>query len=316
MMRKISAIALLMAAALTLSACGTEDKLQVENGGTPSESSSGNAPEESSGDNAEKEPEESSGENSGEITEEQPPEVTLDEDVLALINQFEADSFIGPDGAEVKLTEATSQLNDYILHFDFAYMRYAEPVYSDTISNPDLYDFENFAFTIDENAEVEAKPFKVVKGQVLDNGLTVKEVSYELSQDSLMYENSFTTTSVELEGEITLEGLLFCYFEEEYGFDQNEVIFYPNPASGTVPLIFDPYLHTKSGVDLYSEFAFVCDSDVLRLGSIDDIGSPEWFKDGAYVRVKATLENLQLNASDFIGTRCFATLKNVEFLDK
>ena len=304
-MKKYAGIAVLLAAVLTLSACGTNDNVQVENGGgSSSQNTADNAPEESGEETPEETP------------EDRPAENTPGEDVLALIEQFEVDSFVGPDGKEVKLTEAASQLNDYALHFDFAYMRYANPIYSDTVANPDLYDFENFEFTVDEYAEVETEYFKVVKGQTLDNGLTVKEASYEMSSDSLKYSDGFTTTNVELEGEITLEGLLFCFFEEEYGFDQDEVIFYPNPASGTVPLIYSPYHNTKNGVDLYSEFAFVCDSDFLRLGSVNEIGSSDWFKDGSYVRVKATLENLQLYDSDFMGVNCYATLKNVEFLDK
>lgn len=305
MMKKNAGIAVLLAAVLTLSACGTNDNVQVENGGgSSSQNTAGNAPEESGEETPEETP------------EDRPAENTPGEDVQALIEQFEVDSFTAPDGEEVKLTEATSQLNDYVLHFDFAYMRYAQPIYSDTVANPDLYDFENFEFTVDEYAEVETEYFKVVKGQKLDNGLTVKEASYEMSSDSLKYSDGFTTTSVELEGEITVEGLLFCFFEEEYGFDQDDVIFYPNPASGTVPLIYSPYSNTKNGVDLYSEFAFVCDSDFLRLGSVNEIGSSDWFKDGSYVRVKATLENLQLYDSDFMGVNCYATLKNVEFLDK
>ena len=308
-MKKMTALALLLAAALTLSACGTNDNVQVENGGgSSSQNTADNAPEESSENSSEETPEGT--------PEDRPAENTPSEDVLALIEQFEVDSFTAPDGEEVKLTEATSQLNDYALHFDFAYMRYANPIYSDTVANPDLYDFENFEFTVDEYAEVETEYFKVVKGQTLDNGLTVKEASYEMSSDSLKYSDGFTTTNVELEGEITLEGLLFCFFEEEYGFDQDEVIFYPNPASGTVPLIYSPYHNTKNGVDLYSEFAFVCDSDFMRLGSVNEIGSSDWFKDGSYVRVKVTLDNLKLNDSDFMGVNCSATLKNVEFLDK
>lgn len=316
MMKKYAGIAVLLAAVLTLSACGKTDNIQVENGGgTPSQTTAENTPDDSGENNSEEnggnDPEESS-----ENNDDNPPaENTPSEDVLALIEQFEVDSFVGPDGEEVKLTEASSQLNDYALHFDFAYMRYAQPVYSDTVTNPDLYDFENFEFTVDEYAEVETEYFKVVKGQTLDNGLTVKEASYEMSSDSLKYSDGFTTTYVELEGEITVEGLLFCFFEEEYGFDQDDVIFYPNPASGTVPLIYSPYSNTKNGVDLYSEFAFVCDSDFLRLGSVNEIGSSDWFKDGSYVRVKATLKNLQLYDSDFLGVNCYATLKNVEFLD-
>ena len=47
-MKKYTAIALLLAAAITLSACSkAEDNIQAENGGTPSQTTTENAPEES-----------------------------------------------------------------------------------------------------------------------------------------------------------------------------------------------------------------------------------------------------------------------------
>ena len=312
-MKKYTALALLLAAAVTLSACGTEDKLQVENdGGTPSNTTTGNTPEESSEDNVEKDPEESSGENTEEETEKdngEPDDDNFEQPSLEeAIAGFPSDSFTAPDGTEIMLTEATSNMWDS-LFFDFAYMRYAQPIYSDTVIDPDLYDFENFEFTVDEHAEVEAAPFKVVKGQVLDNGLTVTEASYAVAPYGARM------NIVELEGEMTLEGLLFCFFEEEYGYDQDELIFYPNPTSATVPVIYDPFLRTMSGVDLYSEFAFVCDGNIFRLGSINDVGSADWFRDGSYVRARITLSDLKLEWNDTVGPRCYAAPKNVEFLD-
>ena len=295
-MKKYTAIAVMLAAALTLSACGRNDNVQPENGGgTPSQTATENAPEES---------EENSGENN-----EQPSEAEIPEDVQKVIDMFDTDSFTAPDGSEVMLTEASSQVNDYALCFDFAYIRYAEPIYTDTFPNPELYDFENYEFTEENFAEINATPFKVEKGQVLDNGLTVAEASYFYSPWG------YVANEVDLEGEITIEGLLFCFFEEEYGYDQDDLIFYTDPTSGIVPAIYGPFLYTMSGVDLYSEFAFIFDGDIVRLGSINEVGDAEWFRDRQYIKVRATLENLKLRNNDSFGTRSYATLKNVEFLD-
>ena len=322
-MKKYTAIALLLAAAITLSACKEEDNFQVENnGGTTSSTTTGNTPEESSDNNTDKE--ENSGENTSEETEESTGEPdgenggesSDDPDGELIIELpsfeetlagFDSDSFTAPDGKEIPLTEATSNMWDSLV-FDFAYMRYSNPIYSDTVSNPGLYDFENFEFTVDPYAEVEATPFMVKKGDVLDNGLTVAEASYMIAPYGVRM------NEVELEGEITLEGLLFCYFEEEYGFDQDELIFYPDPTSGTVPMIYSSLMITSSGVDLYSEFAFVCDSRFFSLGHINDIGSADWFAEGSFVRAKVTMENLRLNDNDNFGTRCHATAKNVELV--
>lgn len=316
MMKKITAIALLSAAALALSACGESGEQDNGGGGTSSTTSSTtteNTPEESSGEIIEEGTKESSEEN----TEGEPEEGGdgSDDDMFKeptmeeAIAEFSSDSFTAPDGTEIPLTDATSNMWESLV-FDFAYMRYAEPVYSDTVSNPELYDFENYEFTVDTDAEVEATPFMVKKGDVLDNGLTVAEASYMVAPYGVRM------NEVELEGEITLEGLLFCYFEEEYGFDQDELIFYPDPTSGTVPMIYSPYTMTAiSGVDLYSEFAFVCDGRFFSLGSINDVGSADWFAEGSFVRAEVTLENLRLNDNDNFGTRCYATAKKVRIVD-
>ena len=307
MMKKYAVLAALLAAALCLSACGTEDKSLIENGvETFSQTTAENAPEENSEENSENEPEESEGEPEDNSGDEIGDGMSIEEVIAA----FPEDSFTAPDGTEVKLTEAVSALWENLC-FDFGYIRYAQPVYSDTTTNPELYDFENFEFAADVNFPVEATPIRVEKGQVLDNGMTVKDASYMISPPNYVMMNT-----VELEGEITLEGLLFCFFEEEYGFDQDEVIFYPDPTSGTVPLIFySDYPYTKSEVDLYGEFAFVCDCDIYRLGSIDEVGSSDWFKDGSYVRAEVTIENLMLEHNDSFGVKSRAEIKSIELLD-
>ena len=305
MMKKITALALLLAAALTLSACKTEDNIQPENGGgTPSQTTDKKTPEES-GENSEN--------NSEENSDEQPAEIP--EDVQKVIDTFEADSFTTPDGTEVMLTEASSQMGDLVLNFDFAYIRYALPIYSDTDIDPELYDFESFQFNTDTYATLEQKPFKVVKGDVLDNGLTVTEANYTVApwDTEHAFENGVT-----LEGEWELEGVLYRAPEDDYMIAKDEVLFYPNSNSGTVPASFDPYVAIPiSPVDLHDEFAFMNDGGQYSLGDVHemDVDIADWFDDQVYVKVKVTLDGLRIRYSDNFGSQYWSTLKSAEILN-
>lgn len=333
-MKKYRTIPLLLAAALALSACEASDNIQAENGGTPSQTTTENTPQESGGDNPEENggnsdengensdestenvPEESGGESNGNM----PSDYASDDGVQELIEQFDVDSFTAPDGTEVKLTEAVSQINDFALCFDFACIRYAFPIYSDTVTNPEIYDFENFEFTVDSNTKEVPEYFRVRKGDVLDNGMTVTEANYVVTPYNVNYafENSLM-----LEGECTLEGVLFCAPEDEYMVAQDDVYFYPNPASGVVPDPCDPYSHEFGEVplirpvDLYSEFAFVSDGGSFHLGNVHelDVDIADWFADGPYVRVKVTLDGMRLRYSDNFGTQGWSTLKSAELID-
>ena len=302
-MKKYIVLALLTAAMLILSACSTgDDKVVAENGGTPSQTTTSKAPEES-------------GNESTEENTEQPAEAEIPEDVQNVIDMFEADSFTTPDGTEVKLTEAVSQADDWKLYFDFAYIRYALPVYSDTVSDPGLYDFENFEFREGVYAELEQKLFKAVKGDVLDNGMTVVEASYAVSPASVQppYESG-----VVLEGECELEGVLFRAPEDDYLVAKDEVLFYPNPASGVVPASYEPYMLTAINlVDLHDEFAFSSDGGVFSLGDFHkmDVDIADWFEDTVFVRVKVTLDGMDIRYIGGVGSQCRSTLKSAERLD-
>lgn len=312
-MKKHSVIGLMLAATFTLSACM---EIQKENNpGIPSQTTTENAPEDTTGKNTEEpdsENEKQPEENVEEPNNENERELTVEE-VMA---NFAYDSFTTPDGMEIMLTEAVSQTNNYNLCFDFGYIRYAEPIYSDTDIDPGLYDFENYEFTAEPTAPEDVEYFRVEKGQVLDNGLTVKDASY------IMGPWGFARNSVELEGEITLEGILFCFFEIEYRYDWDDLIFYPNPTGVAVPDIYcySPVptaseVYLTRDVDLDNEFAFICDGIDFRLGNINEVGDIDWFKDRSLVKAKVTLENLKLEYVADAGSFAYATIKNVELLD-
>ena len=312
-MKKYSAIALMLAAALTLSACGGTK--EENNGGTPSETTTGNTPEENTDNNVETDgnnSEDNNEDNGGEYSEGQ--ELSPEEAIQAFIEQFDGDSFTAPDGTEVMLTEATSAINDFALYFDFAYIRYTEPLYKDTVSNPEIYDFSEYAFNEDPHDSVEQKPFKVVVGDVLDNGMKVVEANYAVVSYDI--DHAFENGGV-LEGECTLEGVLFRFAEDDYMFAQDDVLFYPNPTTGTLPTTYDPSLaFAANGVDLDNEFAFICDGGRISLGNANDmaVDVSELFEDSSYVKVKVTLDGMRIRYSENFGSQCWSTLKSVEKL--
>ena len=313
-MKKYSAIALLLAAALTLSACGNNQN--ENNNGTPSETTTGNAPgnndAETGGENntdtgEDNGTENPDGDNSGE-------ELSPEEAVQALIGQFEADRFTAPDGTEIMLTDAAYAMNDFALYFDFAYIRYAEPVYKDTVSNPEIYDFNEYAFNEDPHDGLEQKPFKAVVGDVLENGMKVVEANYAVVPYDIdhAFENG-----VVLEGECTLEGVLFRFAEDDYMFAQDDVLFFPNPTTGTIPTTYDPYLpFAMNGVDLDNEFAFINDGGRISLGNANDmsVDISDLFGDSSFVKVKVTLDGMRIRCSEQFGSQSWSTLKSVEKL--
>lgn len=304
-MKKITAITLLLAAALTLSACGTNDNIQVENGfGTPSQTTAENTPNETTSDDG--------GENNT-------GEHEIPEDVQKAIDQFDADSFTAPDGTEVMLTEASYQMGYEMgvatLFFDFAYIGYAFPVYSDTVVDPELYDFETFEFREGAYTPLEHKPLKVAKGDRLDNGMTVTEAKYGVipAVDGV----AAMTNEVIMEGEWELEGVLLCFATGDgYMFAQDDVLFYPNPVSSAVPMPYGGVEMTQTGTDL--KFAFMNDGGKFSLGNMHemDVDIADWFEDyDSYVRVKVTLDGLRIRYTDNFGAQAWSTLKSAERLD-
>lgn len=126
-----------------------------------------------------------------------------------------------------------------------AYAGYAAPVFFED-GDPE---FDSFAPQTKETElgtvktvyrDAERSYFIMRGGDVLENGLTVKKAETGFRPDS----GSPAFTRVELDGEITLEGILKSYdhtdFEKEF-FKDKELVFIPDTVqSGFVPSVYDP----------------------------------------------------------------------------
>lgn len=136
--------------------------------------------------------------------------------------------------------------------------------------------------------DAERSYFTMREGDVLDNGLMVKKAETVFYIDS----GSLAFTRVELDGEITLEGILKSYthtdFEKEFCRDKEPVFIPDTVQSGFVPSVYDPaavcgIVNTEIG-------DIVCDGSEYYLPKPHDdplVGETP-------VRARVTLKNIRL----------------------
>ncbi|MCM1168296.1 MAG: hypothetical protein NC401_20105, partial [Ruminococcus sp.] len=205
------------------------------------------------------------------------------------------------------------------------YMRYARPFFKTTLDVQ--FDFD--AFDGYEDYEVyqalgeflregseqfsaldaEKDCFEVKTGDRLENGLLVTVEPTERSEEY---------TFIKLDGEFTMEGVLYLEKEDhDYIYRARDLTFYPDgtknsfiPASGAeIMSVVFPGTHSIEGVafDGYPYF----------LGNIDDAGidEREIFGDKELVRVRLTVDNITIGPVESIYDDLHADIVDIERID-
>lgn len=243
----------------------------------------------------------------------------------AALEAFPLETFTAPDGSEHSKYEAVSGIYDpdtysNSLCFDFSYIRYAQPIYYDTDSNPEIYDFENnakgeiFSDTLIKDAEY----FQVKAGQTLNNGLTVSEAYTNIHSSNNDKGYGVSSSEVRLDGSLTMSGIIYKYSDDvNFILEEGDLLFYPNPvANENFPAPFtDSSDSLSSGIDLNQKFAFIADSTRLELGNISesDINLTSIFDNGDYAKVKVTVTDIVIRYFESGGgNRCRGTLTAIE----
>lgn len=256
------------------------------------------------------------------------PESKLSEEQLKLVSALKHQSFIAPDGEEVKAEEADyvfDSTGDYIkdgssgtkfyignecngnitdmeivqtvLRYNFAYIRYCRPFF---YAGEVLNESESEELL---NSIGDVEWFKVKAGDKLDCGLTVKKALYERIPTN--YGEQTIDNYIEFDGDITLEGVLYTANNpNDYLTKPGDLIFVPDPTktSGlpTSAIRFDNnYIYYGMGLTPDSEIEYVM-SDVgylgWTIGKADDLDNKDAiFGSGEYAHVKATLTNIKFS---------------------
>ncbi len=285
------------------------------------------------------------------------PETLLSNEQLEMISGLKMQSLVGPDGKTVSMTDAVNATNnnieklysqelltdengDFILDengmpqtdnalvnvmltFDFAYMRYARPYF---------YTGEHIE---DEEREVlpEMEWFKVREGDKLDCGLTVKKALFEM-YPVLGWEHLTHLQTIELDGEITLEGMLFATTNpNDYASKVGDLNFFVDPTkSEGIPVVRLDHDKNEEWYNLnrfiYTEYdEQYYESDVANMWYIGNINDDDFdesavFGGDEFVRVKATLKNVKLDVFDefagggFGGCDITADIVDIDRIDE
>ncbi len=242
-------------------------------------------------------------------------------------------------------TEENGNLTSLIT-YGSAFISYALPIYDSTLDNDNWQnDGDGFSNAVEwvvyrseeaDKALAERKCFEVKPGDVLENGLTVKsaETVYEAFEPDAWAELNGSeywtfgplTTTIEFEGTLTLEGILFKYEgNPQYFSSPNDVFFYPDTTKNAfVPKYIEgDQALSATAILKYPDDAVVYDGEYY-LGNLNtnldlfsaDYDVDEVLGDTNYARVKITLKDITLGTLN--GTTQStqrAKIADVEVLD-
>lgn len=314
-MKKVLAFLAALTLVVSVTACG--DRIRQENQSqTSSDTSSDTSADQTGSGN----PDNSGSENS-EPEPEQPAYYRSDEEGFKeLLDSFNLDDFKIMDGEVLKKAGADYLFGNgegvYFVGYDHSYMRRVDPYFRTTFDESGMINWDTLETSGVPETEyhTDYKYFKVKAGDVLENGLTVKSAKTGFGNGPAGY---LCEMDIELDGEITLEGILKCSPEDQYIIVKGELLFYPDCAKQND--ILNPYMEVCAEpmltADPASKFAMAYNGTELSLGMVDDAPSDvsEMFADDTYIKAKVTLSDIKYMYRPG-GVRGFATVKSVEKL--
>lgn len=230
--------------------------------------------------------------------------------VKAALDAFPMDDFPAPDGTVLKKADATLFSNLPIaVGYEFSYIRKVQPVFRNTIDEPDSFDWNEMQFTPElPEASEDLGYFKIKAGDVLDNGLTVKsaEIYLGMGIDGQTY-----YTAAEFDGELTLDGILYCFPEDGYNIGKGDVYFFPDCAKHTD--FIAPYeeflIEPNLFCDMDDSLAIAYSGNNLYLGNESEMPSDvsELFRHKTSLKARITITDLGYYQT-MAGVKSFAKI--------
>ena len=248
---------------------------------------------------------------------------TENEGLSELIDSFPVIDISAPDGATLSKYDAIGAYDNRIV-FDCGFIRYAKPLFDNTEISPGLFNWETYEFNIGISEADNTGYFQVKEGQRLDNGLAVSKaettfavINVEDDNGNKHKETAVVNSVAEFSGEITIEGVLYCFPGiPEYIDVQGDLKFYPNPtADNNILVPYDMVQMPTRVVDPNRNYALIFDGCAFSLGNINDIpvDIKSQFETKDYINAKITINNLRIiYDEDFAGTICCGEIKQVE----
>ncbi len=227
----------------------------------------------------------------------------VDVETLEELREQFPDEFPLPDGTTASKSEITALTNDGSAILDYAFIRYAEPIFITTMDEPDVYNTDTREIRSDIPQKVESPQWiKIKAGDVLENGLTVVSAQTYVS----CFINSsggkvvrLYTPDILTEGEITLEGIFnYSNGSEGYGYYDYYYSFFPDSTKYRIPI---PYEDNNDCVSIHSYWLsnneqLVFDgSDFYSFRFEDEILLDQGFSENTVCKAKMTFKNIVIS---------------------
>ena len=219
-----------------------------------------------------------------------------------------------------------------LLHSGQALVRRSTGFFSDSETNPDDFNMEDFEY-YGETPEF-GEMFLTEKGDAYgDNEVTDAFVELYVNEGDPTY---IARECVSLSGELTLTGVVRYYCDIEYGVDSGDMIFIPDSCYAGLPMVVSPYF--TGNIDEYHFWTTdfnVSDEGELREGAAVTADTPRLrignyyynYSDNAAVKdflgsadrnmtffAEVTLTDINLEWNDNIGSYNTAVIKDIKRL--
>ncbi len=198
-----------------------------------------------------------------------------------------------PDGSVVNQSELTTFSTEWWSPaLDYVFIRYAEPIFKDTIDEPDLVDPETDKIRGDLPQKTKDPVWiKVKAGDVLENGWKVTSALTPIMSNGETAE--LGEALIDIEGEITLEGI-FNYYNggTAYGNKDYTYNFFPDSTKTVIPVVYYP-----------------ADRDGLKIGML--VGGGRVVYDGEQFYAFQFKDDIKSELNEDMVCKATITFKNV-----
>ena len=243
------------------------------------------------------------------------------------VNAYPENEISLPDGSVVSKNEAVRTYNDNempVLEFNFGFLRYAKPVFQNSIDDPDCYNYDTWTFNDPIDVIIDDPDyFRVEAGDVLENGMTVDSANYKV-----MWENdkqTFVESEVIISGEVVYEGILMCRQGENYAEDVYDLDFYADPTGDNLLPVFCSSGDGSEQIETWvgDDFALMTDCGPIFLTNTDSLiaemeGYSEILGCDRGIKARLTLNKIIFTVNtigDFHAGYTYAAYKDLEIIE-
>lgn len=232
------------------------------------------------------------------------------------------ESFTGYLGETLHGADASDRFGRTYYFDGFTYLRWATPVFDNTLKTPDLINWDTYDMPKYDDILAQKDPewFLVKPGDVLENGLVVKSASCGFVEVNFIDGTKGviqTQSEVTFENTLTLNGVLYCSPEDDAYVMKGDLFFFADSiANPNIPVINQGNTADKYNLEknVFSNAAFVYDGMYFHVGDIDSSSADldGIIKRGEICEVRVTLDNIELRKNDRAVTGAFADIVSVE----